>query len=494
MCSSCVPPKINSANTSVAFEISKKGRENDGHESPFKEVKSKLLKLRKMFTTVVLDRKRKQKLRDRGERELRPEMLGVSFSRQRKAVPGSTETAGSKFSFFKKKPAKLVEPSSSTDAGPKMELTEEQATSSELEGNTPNQTVAKKHSLKPTLGGPEKPKTQKEKQSPPAIPEKSKDPKDQKQVSKKPKLSLVANDEDNKLCSAPVLLLHGITKGNGTRMCSGASLQNLLQPLPESMKISKSYVKANSIINAEEAKIKFSSDTKFQVIIPVSDETRLELERILQKSSALSLLQKEEKSGSPELPENEQNPQITTEIMMCTPCSVVPDRNEELRLSGKSKSSITRKPLAKPSIFKLDSKEIDGIGDEENVNKMNKLWTKQRLNLFKLMQVSTKQPEYYQQVPSLNYVKLRASELRREYLEKMKLKQLEYQQRLQNTALHSTRPKMNKSFLLRVKHKKNQPIITGHFDEHFEKYKKPPFNGDSYFFSSGFFSNDIDHF
>lgn len=129
---------------------------------------------------------------------------------------------------------------------------------------------------------------------------------------------------------------------------------------------------------------------------------------------------------------------------------------------------------ATPEEHVEDEEEDYDVKEDETPSE--RAWRKQNTHLFKYIKLPMKEPEYLQGGAELSFEETRATELRKEYYEKVKMRLDGEEQEFQSdTALQYIQPKANRSFILRMKNRKRKPIITAHFEKYYKKYMKPPF-------------------
>lgn len=120
--------------------------------------------------------------------------------------------------------------------------------------------------------------------------------------------------------------------------------------------------------------------------------------------------------------------------------------------------------------------EEEDYDDKADETPSERVWRKQNTHLFKYIKLPMKEPEYLQGGAELSFEETRATELRKEYYERVKMRLDGEEQEFQSdTAYQFIQPKANRSFILRMKNRKRKPIITAHFEKYYKKYMKPPF-------------------
>lgn len=132
-----------------------------------------------------------------------------------------------------------------------------------------------------------------------------------------------------------------------------------------------------------------------------------------------------------------------------------------------------RVPVTPDESLEDEEEDMDERPDETPAQRA---WRRQNVRLFKFIKPNMKEPEYLQGGAELSFEDTRATELRKEYLEKVKIRLDAEEAEFQNdAALQFIEPKMNRSYVLRMKHQKKEAIVTQYFNQYYDKYKKPPF-------------------
>lgn len=143
-----------------------------------------------------------------------------------------------------------------------------------------------------------------------------------------------------------------------------------------------------------------------------------------------------------------------------------------------------RKPFSQPLTFATArSVKFDRMNDVErqqsamHERQLQRAWTLVDAPLRKTLPTPLSQPSYLRDPPEFGSAGTVTSELRRQYAQKrMEAARRSSLELIKDpTTLGVVQPRINKCEMLRTKHAKKEPIVSTFFEQHYDRFHKPPF-------------------
>lgn len=142
-----------------------------------------------------------------------------------------------------------------------------------------------------------------------------------------------------------------------------------------------------------------------------------------------------------------------------------------------------RKPFSRPLTFSSRVSTLDSLSEFESrqssahEEELRRAWRLGDTRLLKMLPTPMRRPMFLKDPPDLGYEGTLTSELRRDFakrkIEAMQKSPLEL---VRNPLmLRFIQPKMNKCEILRKKHIKKETIMSAYFEQHYDRFQKPPF-------------------
>ncbi len=147
----------------------------------------------------------------------------------------------------------------------------------------------------------------------------------------------------------------------------------------------------------------------------------------------------------------------------------------------KPRPDTKREPFSHPLTFSSRSTTSESLNEYERMEMMEheqelqRAWRSLDVRLLKVLPTPLRTPDYLKDPPELGFEWTRTSELRKEYNAK-KIQSFVQKAFVRNEALLKyVEPKTNRCQILRHKHIRKETIMTAYFDQHYDRFKKPPF-------------------
>ncbi|KAK7603671.1 hypothetical protein V9T40_003670 [Parthenolecanium corni] len=142
-----------------------------------------------------------------------------------------------------------------------------------------------------------------------------------------------------------------------------------------------------------------------------------------------------------------------------------------------------RKPFSRPLTFSSRSSTWDSLSEYErresvhHEEELQRAWRLGDSRLLKMLPTPMRRPLFLREPPDMSFENTLTSELRQEFSKRKREAMTKSSLELVRNPLmlRFIQPKMNKCEVLRKKHIKKETIMSAYFEQHYDRFQKPPF-------------------